>query len=192
MQLPAELYYLYFIAVIYDVICACVGLISYCHWLLLKSKLSLMQARMIQSKLVSDTAPSSSAMPDSSSSSSVFDENAVRALASPPMSKNSNYLTSSIIVCVGIIQRLINCQMLTLSSNITGFKIQLAICCFYSSSRRGDVGLWAWFTHFQRKAVLCLEEVETFSSSDFYGTSKLCNKWACFQHPTRTFATQQS
>jgi len=44
----------------------------------------------------------------------------------------------------------------------------------YSSSRRGDV--WAWFTHFQRKAVLCLEEAETSSSSDLYGTSKLCSK----------------
>jgi len=50
-----------------------------------------------------------------------------------------------------------------------------------------------WFTHFQRKAILCPEEAETFSSSDFYGTSKLCSKcWACFQHATRTFATQQS
>jgi len=75
---------------------------------------------MIQSKLVSDTAQSSSAIPDSSSKSrpSVFDEHAVTALAAPPVSKKSNYLTSSILVCVGIIQRLINCHMLTLSSNM--------------------------------------------------------------------------
>jgi len=44
---------------------------------------------LIQSKLVSEIAPSSSAIPDSSSSSSVFDEHAVRALASPPVSKKA-------------------------------------------------------------------------------------------------------
>jgi len=53
-------------------------------YLLLKS-----QARLIQSKLVSDTAQSSSAIPDSSTSSSVFDEHAVTALASPPVSKKA-------------------------------------------------------------------------------------------------------
>jgi len=44
---------------------------------------------MIQSKLVSVTAPSSSAIPDSSTSSYVFDQHAVTALASPPLSKKA-------------------------------------------------------------------------------------------------------